>query len=239
MKNILSIRPEAVYSANQAIHQNLVHLSKSARKTPSLTFIFKAMTLFVLLSSGQAGFAQSYVAPCPPPEVPNYNISAAVPCENTHFDLVIGSNVGLGTSSLVGSNLTGLTVAISGNFTVNQNFSFVNCTVVVDGGTISVVSTSPVANIFTVDHSLIRGCQKMWQGIRLNINTRIVTRNNSQIEDAEIAIGSSVLSWLDLRTTTFNRNRVGLNLASSIQGLPIIERMQTCNFNLYCILMGS
>jgi len=207
-----------------------------SRKGLFLTLCYKSMAVVLLLAAARTGTAQEYVQPCPPPEIPEYNISAAVPCENTEFDMVIGSNVGLGFSSLVGANLTGLTVAVSGNFTVNQDFDFINCTVVVDGGTISVVSNNFAATRFTVDHTLIRGCQKMWQGIRLLLNTRIVSRNISQIEDAEIAIRSSSPSWLDLRSTTFNRNRIGLNLSSSALGIPVIERMQTCSFTCTAFL---
>jgi len=191
-----------------------------SRKGLFLTLCYKSMAVVLLLAAAQTGTAQEYVQPCPPPEIPQYNISAAAPCENTQFDMVIGSNVGLGFSSLVGANLTGLTVAVSGNFTVNQDFDFINCTVVVDGGTISVVSNNFAATRFTVDHTLIRGCRKMWQGIRLLLNTRIVTQNISQIEDAEIAIRATSPSWLDLRNTTFNRNRVGLNSFFKCVGYP-------------------
>lgn len=210
----------------------------SGSKTPTIrsrkglfsTLCYKSMAVVLLLAATRTGTAQEYVQPCPPPEIPEYNIPAYPACEINSFDMVIGTNVGLGTSSLVGDNLTGLTVLVDGNFTVNEAFSFNGCTVVVDAGTIAVTTSTPLTTTFTVNNTFIRGCNKMWQGIRLNGNTRIASRNISRIEDAEIAIRSSALSWLDLRHTTFNRNRVGLHLLSTGQGIPVIERLQSCGF---------
>jgi len=59
----------------------------------SLTFLFKAMAVTLFLASGQAGFAQGYVQICPPPELPDYNISIAPSCEITIYDIVIGRNL--------------------------------------------------------------------------------------------------------------------------------------------------
>ena len=99
-----------------------------SRKGLFLTLCFKSMAVVLLLAAARTGIAQEYVQPCPAPELPNYNIPfpIAAPCELTQFDRVIGTNVGLGFSSLIGDDITGLTVLISGNFTVNQDFDFNN-----------------------------------------------------------------------------------------------------------------
>lgn len=229
MKNILPLRLTAYRAETRPAPQIFANFP-SGGGSPALIFLFKAMTLILFLASGQVGFSQVYIQPCPPPEIPNFNIPTPIPCNTFTFDIVIGSGAGKGTSSLVGANLTGLTVAISGNFVINEDFSFIDCTVVIDGGTIIVATTTLATTNFTIDHSLLRGCDKMWQGIRLANNTRIITRNISQIEDAEVAIRSGTQSWLDLRSTTFNRNRVGLDL-STAQGIPVIEFFQSCSFS--------
>lgn len=92
----------------------------SGSKTPTIrsrkglfsTLCYKSMAVVLLLAATRTGTAQEYVQPCPPPEIPEYNIPAYPACEINSFDMVIGTNVGLGTSSLVGDNLTGLTVLV-------------------------------------------------------------------------------------------------------------------------------
>ncbi|MFZ4632785.1 MAG: hypothetical protein ACOYNO_01125 [Saprospiraceae bacterium] len=66
-----------------------------------------------------------------------------------------------------------------------------------------------------IDNSKLFACNGLWKGIRLEQFARISTSNFSEIEDAELAIYAGAFSQLNIYQTTFNRNRVGIELINS------------------------
>lgn len=131
-----------------------------------------------------------------------------------------GTQIGTGTafpkSSLYGSSITG-NVCIVGNFEVDAPFIFQNSVVKINPGVTITVKYNPdlqPVNTLGIDNSKLFACNGLWKGITLGFLSSIYTYNNSKIEDAESAIYTSGLSALFIQSTTFNRNRVGIELVN-------------------------
>ncbi len=139
------------------------------------------------------------------------------------------------SSSQIGSNLTGLVVCIETNFTINNNFTFDDCTVKISPGVIINVMNSFT---FKIKDSKLFACEEMWDGIKLNFGSRVET-SNSNIEDADKAIQSSTASRLYITGTTFNRNRVGIFLERNWLFRPKIIQFFNNKFTCDAPLNGT
>jgi parallel beta-helix repeat protein len=101
------------------------------------------------------------------------------------------------------SNINGGTVFINGTFTVDQNFSFNNCTVKMGAGAkIIVLSNNQLDIIGTRVHA---GCNVMWDKIQIEANATLDV-NKSLIEDADSAIVSDWGGNFKLFSSTLNKN---------------------------------
>jgi len=118
------------------------------------------------------------------------------------------------------SVLTNKTVFIQGNFTVLSNFEFNNCWVIISPGVKIIVEGGATTQpLLTIDQSRLFCCNGLWAGIDLQKNARVNTQNNSEIEDATTAvIADGEANTLNLNNTTFNRNRVGVQLGNTTSG---------------------
>jgi hypothetical protein len=115
------------------------------------------------------------------------------------------------------SVLTNKTVFVQGNFNVLSNFEFNNCWVIISPGVKIIVNGGTTTQpLLTIDQSRLFCCTGLWAGIDLEKNARVNTQNNSEIEDATTAvIADGEANTLSLNNTTFNRNRVGVQLGKT------------------------
>ena len=87
------------------------------------------------------------------------------------------------------SVLTNKTVFVQGNFNVLSNFEFNNCWVIISPGVKIIVNGGTTTQpLLTIDQSRLFCCTGLWAGIDLEKNARVITRNNSEIEDATTAV---------------------------------------------------
>lgn len=139
-------------------------------------------------------------------------------CEQ-YTDLNCETEIGAGTqypkSSLLGASVSG-NVCIVGDFEVDKPFNFTNAIVKINSGV--TINVTPSANGYDVgsslgiDNSKLFACDGLWKGITLGQLSSIYTWNNSEIEDAEKAIYAEAFCALFIQQTTFNRNRIGIEL---------------------------
>lgn len=172
-------------------------------------------------------------------EIPEFKCQEKVPtfvgvpertlCEkNPNFECRV--EIGSGTSypnasSLLSSSISG-NVCIVGNFNVDVPFSFQNAIVKINPGVTIAIAPSPngydVGSSLTIDNSKLFACVKLWKGITMGHLSSISTLNNCVIEDAETAIYASGFCALSIQTTTFNRNRVGIELNTPFPNIWIL-----------------
>jgi hypothetical protein len=127
-------------------------------------------------------------------------------------------NLQLGTTVL-----TNKVVYVQGDFTVLANFEFNNCWVSISPGKkIKVGNNSIVAEpLLNVNNSRLFCCNGLWNGIDMEDGARVNTSNGSRIEDATTAIiadGNNFTNTLSLQNTTFNRNRIGVQIGKTSTG---------------------
>lgn len=122
-------------------------------------------------------------------------------------------SIGEGTSwpkatDFFAPNLVGKKINITGDFIIDKDFTFKNCTIRITPG------KSIFNNYFSlnIDNSKLFACQLLWKGIILGPVSRVKCFNNTIIEDAEGAIQckNAEFAFIDLVSTTFNRNRIGI-----------------------------
>ncbi len=99
------------------------------------------------------------------------------------------------------------TIYIKADFTVDVNFTFLNSKIKMAPGVKIIVEPNVK---LTINNSKLFSCNQMWKGIELMYNAEIVSNNNTQIEDAEIAIKARCTANLTIKQTVFNRNTVGI-----------------------------
>jgi hypothetical protein len=118
------------------------------------------------------------------------------------------------------SVLTNKTVFVQGNFTVTSNFEFNNCWVqFAPGIKITVGNGTAVQPLLTVTNSRLFCCNGLWAGIDMEQNARVNTQSGTEIEDATTAIiADADANTLSLQNTTFNRNRVGVQIGKTGAG---------------------
>jgi hypothetical protein len=119
--------------------------------------------------------------------------------------------------------LTNKFVRIQGDFTVLADFEFNNCWVSISPGVkIKVGNNSIVPEPrLNVNNSRLFCCVGLWNGIDMEDGARVNTSNGSRIEDAKTAIiadCNNFTNTLSLQNTTFNRNRVGVQIGKTGSG---------------------
>jgi Secretion system C-terminal sorting domain len=135
--------------------------------------------------------------------------------------------VGVGTSypsssSLPSSVISNATILVLDNFIVDNSFTLYNCIVKVSFNKKIAVTFTDYVNFnptnLTLNNTKVfsnnNGICNRWIGIQMNSFTGIVVTNNSQVEDADIAIQASNTSFVGLAIdhSTFNRNKIGISL---------------------------
>jgi len=186
---------------------------------------------------------------CPEKEYKFSGFPAETLCdENPNF--VCETEIGVGTpfpkSSLWGASITG-NGCIIGDFEIDAHFSFQNATVKINPGVTISVAGSPngydPGSSLSINNSKLFACTGLWKGIRLlGFLSSIGTSNNTVIEDAEIAIYTNSLTALGIQQTTFNRNRVGIELVTPSPGAligPMIWTFSGNNFTCDAPLNGT
>jgi hypothetical protein len=168
--------------------------------------------------------------------------------ENPNF--VCQTQLGAGTqfpkSSLWGASISG-NVCIVGDFEVDNAFSFQNAIVKINPGVTIAVKPSPngfdPGSSLGIDNSKLFACSGLWKGITLGHLSNIGTQNNSEIEDAETAIRATGLCALFIQQTTFNRNRVGIELVTAFPSVfipgPLVLTFSNNHFTCDAPLNGT
>lgn len=181
----------------------------------SILFFFCVLTLAVF-----PGFSQILDLPDCLDEEEVYTFTGEAKttlCESfPDFECTI--EIGEGTlypqSSDVGSSISG-NVCIVGNFEIDAEFTFTDANVKINSGvSISIANSTEYSASSTlyVDNTKMFACDDLWGGIVLGTYSTIITSNNSKIEDAEKAIFAVGRTRLFIERTTFNRNRIGIEL---------------------------
>ena len=208
------------------------------------------LVLVALFGASSTSAQEAELFKCPEKEYKFSGSPAETLCdENPNF--VCETEIGVGTpfpkSSLWGASITG-NVCIIGDFEIDAHFSFQNATVKINPGVTITVAGSPngydPGSSLGINNSKLFACNGLWKGIRLvGFLSAIGTSNNSEIEDAEIAIYASGFTALGIQQTTFNRNRVGIELVTPFPSVfvpgPIMWTFSGNNFTCDAPLNGT
>jgi hypothetical protein len=144
-------------------------------------------------------------------------------------------------SSSLGSAISENTIVISGNFIINNNFTFFNQqeVVLLEGARITLEGTQSDPVEFKVtDNSRLHGCGQMWESISAdNSYEKISIIQNAIVEDAKNAIYCKKCN-LNLNQAHLNKNYVHVTLentntfsAADYTFNPILNSTFTCNLN--------
>ncbi len=164
-------------------------------------------------------FGQNLENPCQETDYPFTGTPEATLCSQYGNTLcvAIGANTGAPKASDLTSNVIQGSICVQGNFIVDVPFTFKNCFVQVSPGA-AIIVDMPVypapTNSLTLDNAKLFACHQLWKGIEMKVNTWIVSKNSTIIEDAEIAIKANEIFFnrFDITNTTFNRDRVGMSI---------------------------
>ena len=130
------------------------------------------------------------------------------------------------------STLSGC-IAIAGNFIIDEPLTFDLAEVFMQpGASIEIEeSTVPsVTNKLTILESTLKGCgTEMWQGIVVNGNTVLTSGESSRIEDALYAVTARENATVDITSTTFDRNRVGIFSENPFTLTPLYDVVFDCS----------
>ncbi|MCC7244299.1 MAG: T9SS type A sorting domain-containing protein [Saprospiraceae bacterium] len=125
---------------------------------------------------------------------------------NSHYASQIIANLNNGNNVFTGD------IDLVGDLIIDQDFTLLNCKVRISPN----VKIRVEAEVtFTLDGSKLFCCQDMWQGIDLDYNSIVESRNITEIEDAMVAIESPCTATMSIQNTVFNRNTVGIRLGYS------------------------
>lgn len=227
---------QTIHSPADVGHEmpNTQHILRAAQRGNLIYFEqFSQSSIPPLISLLVLLFAASGISPvsaqgsqffkCPEKEYTFSGFPAQTLCEeNPNFvcAIQIGTGTLLPKSSLIGASITG-NVCIVGDFEVDASFRFQNAVVKIAPGVKISIANSPSASAnvtLELDNSKLFACNGLWKGIELGSYAYFLTHNGSEIEDAEKAVYSEVRSALSVQNTTFNRNRVAIELVNSSPG---------------------
>jgi parallel beta-helix repeat protein len=112
----------------------------------------------------------------------------------------------------------GYNFIVKTNLALDVSVKFINCKFRFEPG-IQIKSgygqqPSSKALNSTFDNCKLFACEKMWQGISVVNNSRIIM-TNCVVEDAQYAIYATSLSYITLLSNTFNRNYIGIYAVGS------------------------
>jgi len=203
---------------------------------PTLFFIF--CFCFPMMGQEEPFFkCPGYVFPIPleiPEEAP-CDINPNYPNFECLSTIAIGQGTPFHKASDIGPSITG-NVCITGNFIVDEPFTFQDAVVRIWPGVEILVNGNAgpfnPENGLVIDNSQLFSCKGLWKGIRMNYQAYVNTRNNSKIEDAEKGIYSYLPgNHLFIQNTTFNRNRIGIELVGD--GFLINPKVWTFSGNQF------
>ena len=164
--------------------------------------------------------------PCDEHEYTFTGTAATTLCEefgSINFDLIIGQGTSITYTSQIGPVYSG-NVFVIGDLVVDNGIKFQN-NVIKIAPSVTIFVQAPnvpfVKYALTLDNSKLFACTGLWNGIVLDNSSNILTQNGTEIEDAEKAISAegTVANKLNITRTTFNRNRIGISLESSIDAI--------------------
>ncbi len=119
-------------------------------------------------------------------------------------------------------------------FTIDISYTFINYDFLfLEGANINM---RPGVDL-TLNRSNLYSCDGMWQGIFLNHGCKIITKNNTRIEDALTAINATNINdaSLEIENTTFNRNLIGIFLkkqpSSNPTDITLISKLDNNTFS--------
>jgi len=183
-------------------------------------FSFSAFIVLVMLLGISSASAQgAEIFKCPENTYTFTGFPEQTLCEqypNFNCEIQIGVGTSFPKSSLIGASSLSGNVCVVGNFEVDVPFTFLNAVVRINPGVTIAVKPSPngydPGSSLGINNSKLFACNGLWKGITLGHLSTISTMNSTKIEDAEKAIYASGLCALSIQQTTFNRNRIGLEL---------------------------
>lgn len=185
----------------------------------NLRIIPLLLTLITLLNVGPVLGQSSEIFKCPENIYTFTGNPEQTLCEqypNFNCEIQIGAGTPFPKSSLLSSLFLSGNICVVGDFEVDVPLTFQNAIVKINPGVTIAVKPSPNGNApgssLGIDNSKLFACTGLWKGITIGHLSSIGTSNGSMIEDAEKAIYASGLCALTVRNTTFNRNRIGLEL---------------------------
>ena len=156
-------------------------------------------------------------------------------CMVPHKTLTIPS-IGANSSSLSSTSLTGGTVGIFGNFTINSpSFSMTNIPHVLMAANVKII-IMPACTLTISNCNLYTCGNTMWDGIEIQPGGMLIMENGSLVEDALIAVHSfnsgATAGSYSLNTTKFNRNYTGVQV-EPYSGAGVVHPgiIQNCTFD--------
>lgn len=161
---------------------------------------------------------------CEVPDIPENDGEESTLCQDFgsnpgYLNLVINAQTGKYHTSLLSSEVYNELIDLDKDLVVDSDFTFRKCTIRIAEG---VKITVQDGYDFYINDSKLFCCEELWKGIRMNDNSYIYTLNGTQIEDAEraIAVNNTDNVILDIKSTTFNRNVIGISLVHDSPSLP-------------------
>jgi len=97
-------------------------------------------------------------------------------------------------------------IIVNGQFTINDNIRFSNCTFYFEPGAELIIQNT---GLFSIVNSSLQGCTQMWKGIQVKEGGRFHFQGNT-IMDAEFAINLRDGANFDSQLNTYDRNYIGI-----------------------------
>lgn len=213
--------------------------------------IFLPLVMLLMFSSIDSLQGQdSKIFKCPENTYTFTGFAEQTLCEeypNFNCEIQIGAGTQYPKSSLLPNASLSGNICIVGTFEVDEPFSFVNAVVKINPGVTIAVMPSPngydSGSSLGIDNSKLFACQGLWKGITVGFLSSIGTWNNTVIEDAETAILATGLSALFIQHTTFNRDRVGIELNTPFPNIfvpgPLVYDFSNNSFRCDAPLNGT
>lgn len=137
------------------------------------------------------------------------------PCSSDFFDVTLNNNYRISNNFPNGVTWSNKTIRVANGATVifDKSVTMTSCGVSMGGGSRIIVTGNNT--VFNASATTIAACRDMWDRIQLENNARIIFENNTTIRDADIALvptTSATMSFSSITQTTFDRNRIGIQI---------------------------
>lgn len=136
-------------------------------------------------------------------------------------------------STYYGTSFSGSTIAINGDFTVNNNFS-ISLQTILCAPNVKIIILPGKTLTITTGRLFSCGTQ-MWNGIEIKPGGKLIMQTDSWIEDAKIAVlsdNTGAIANFQIYNTTFNRNYIGIKVVNySIGSTPHPGKIRACLFD--------